>query len=115
MNKVYFFQESSGDFGGVYVAAENWKKARNLAIMDELIADHVWNPITDVEGSLCRKEGKPITTMLEGILSVKHIKEVGCAWWDCENCGSDNFEILNDMEYKCHECESINRIPYINC
>jgi len=119
MNKVYFFNEKSGDYGGVYVAAKTWKEARNTAVSDELISDHVDNPITEVEGYLCRKNKKPITTELEGILDIKKINEVGCAWWSCDNdeCGGEgNFEILDDeLNYKCRECGGVYTIPYVNC
>jgi hypothetical protein len=116
VNKVYFFREKSGEFGGVYVAAETWKKARNIAITEELISEYADNVITDIEGHLCRNNNKkPIITEIEGILNVQQICDLGLAWWDCEECGDDDFEILNyESEFKCRKCGFIDDIPYVN-
>lgn len=124
MNKVYFFQEKSGDYGGVYVAASSWKAARNIAITDELICDHVDNPITDVAGHICREayfgkgkgKRKLYLTEFEGILSIQQICDLGLAWWECEECGRSNFEILNDEQnFKCRDCGLEDNVPYVNC
>jgi hypothetical protein len=115
MNKAYFFTEKSGDYGGVYVAAKTWKEARNIAISDKLISDHVDNPIIEVEGHLCRKNKQPIKTEIEGILSMQQICDLGLAWWECEKCGYSNFEIIDcDQNFKCKDCGFIDNVPYVS-
>jgi len=114
MNKVYFFSEVSEEYGGVHVAAQSWKAAREIALTDELISEHIDNPITDVKGSLCRHDKKPITTEIEGKLTTQQICDLGLAWWDCEECGDDNFEIFNhESEYRCRSCGFVENVPYV--
>jgi hypothetical protein len=122
INKVYFFSEKSGDYGGVYVAALNWKTARNIAITDPLILDHADNLITDVEGHICHepyfskgKQRKQYLTEFEGILSIQQICDVGVAWWECEECGGENLEIIDDgQKFKCRDCGFIDNVPYVS-
>ena len=120
MNKVYFFSEKSGDYGGVYVVAPNWKAARNIAITDEIISEHVDNPITDVTGRLCRepyfnktKQSKRFLTKFEGILSIQQICDIGFAWWECDECGGKDFEIFDSgSKFRCKRCGYEANVSY---
>lgn len=117
MNKIYCFTASE-DHGWVYVAAKTWKEARNLALWDEAIADHM-ESLIDVHGHIIKNH----TTEASGILSVQEICDAGLAWWNCDGsipdhpeewCGSEDFEIYdNNQAWKCRECGHTGSIPYI--
>lgn len=108
MNKVYF-AESDSDYGGIYIAAKNGKQAKE-------IATHTWvmecaDRYIDLRVTRCWSVKE---TEYEGELDIKQINELGIAWWSCENCDKEDFEILNASEYKCKNCGEIYKIPYVN-
>lgn len=73
MNKVYFF-EVDPDNGGVFIAARNWKEARNIALYTEVIADDVCDfGFTELHG---HRVGDVITN-LSGELSRKQLDMLG--------------------------------------
>jgi hypothetical protein len=114
MNKVYFFS-SDDDFGGVYVAEENFKQAKAIAITHEIISDHCENPFVDARGHQCKTNGKqPILSMKKGILDIQEIINCGVAWWDCDECGSSHMTVLEGEEkYVCEDCAFEGEIPYV--
>jgi hypothetical protein len=114
MNKVYFFSDKHGQGGGIHIAASTWKAARNFALHNE-ITEFMDEPFIDLKGSTCRKGSAPITTELEGVLTVQQTVDLGLAWWNCEQCGDDDFEIFpGEQEYKCRVCGALDGIPYVD-
>lgn len=116
MNKVYFFI-ADADHGGVYIAAKNFKEAKLIAINHELITEYCDDPYIDVRGHICRNRGnnKPVTTDFEGELTMKEIFQLRLAWWECPECGSNDFEVIDKCEecYRCKDCRYEEAIPYV--
>ncbi len=111
MNKVYFFIVDE-DYGGVYVAAKNWKEARKYSMQDELISEYM-EEFIDLRGSIVKPK---VFTTLEGVLSIEQTIKLGLAWWDCENdsCIGGEIEFVDELNYRCSGCGEINKIPYVN-
>lgn len=57
---------------------------------------------------------KGIETDYEGELNIKQINELGLTWWACAECDQEEFEIIDDENYKCKKCGNINKIPWAN-
>lgn len=106
MNKLYCFTGNDGD-SSVFIGAENWHKARNLAIFHECMdcCDFV-----DIRGSMCKQAGKPVHTKLGGEHDADDLMAAGYTgfWWsgDCAECGNYD-ELLSPVNGKliCLECE----------
>ena len=116
MNKVYAFHEGNYE-KWCYIAAENFKKAKKIALFNPL-CNFCDNPFIDISGHLCRdKNKKPITTDFSGELEIQQIVDVGLAWWTCEgnegNCESKQFEMFdNGFKWKCQICGKDGNTPY---
>lgn len=81
MNKVYYF-EVDADHGGTFVAAKNWKEARNMALNTEIIADDVCNyGFTELHG---HRAGN-VMTNLSGELSRKELDMLGIEYIKMED------------------------------
>lgn len=106
-NKVYFAQGDE-DYGGVYIAAKTSKEAKKIAL-STWVAETVYNPFIEVRVTRCWSVKG---TDYEGELDVKQINDVGLAWWCCEECEGEEFEIINGGTYKCKTCGKIFDIPY---
>ena len=108
MNKVYAVHEGNYE-KWCYIAAENFKKAKKIALFNPL-CNFCDNPFIDISGHLCRdKNKKPITTDFSGELEIQQIVDVGLAWWTCEgnegNCESKQFEMSDGgWKWKCRVC-----------
>ena len=111
-NKVYSFTNENIDYN-LFIAAKTWKAARQFA-WDLPDFDDLDNPITDVSGHLQKSlDGKNLYyTDCEGILSITEICNLRLNWFDCDNCGSDKLEALNEDNYKCKECGEEGEIPW---
>jgi hypothetical protein len=80
-----------------------------------LIYENAENILTDVKGNVCKGwDNKGIYTEFSGILTTQQICDVGLAWWECEECGGNDFEIIdNDQKYKCRDCGLVDSVPYV--
>ena len=93
MNSVYLFHVDDKDY---YIAAENWKEARNILVRMPEYKDF---PLTDITGR--RMNSK--CTELSGILSSEYVLE-HLAWWTCK-CGGNSFIPLDDGSVcRCKRC-----------
>ncbi len=106
MNKVYCI-EGDPDYGCIYVAAKNGKCARNFG-QGTWVAGTVDRYI-DLKVKRCWG----VETKYEGELNIQQINELGLAWWCCEHCENEEFEILDIDSYRCMKCGHIGNIPYI--
>ena len=106
-NKVYFARGDE-DYGGTYIAAKTSKEARMIA-MNTWVANTVDNPFINVRVTRCWSVKE---TDYEGELDVKQINNVGLAWWCCEECECEDFEIINGGTYRCKTCGKVAEIPY---
>lgn len=106
-NKVYY-ATADEDYGGIYIAAENIKEAKRIALKSEIISDHLENYI-----DLQIHWRKGINTQYEGELNIEQINELGLTWWECSNCQKEEFEILDTFTYKCKKCGNTAEIPYL--
>ena len=108
-NKVYFAQGDE-DYGGIYIAAKTSKEAKNIAL-STWVAENVYNPFIEVRVTRC---WSVTGTSYEGELDIKQINDLGLAWWSCEECDGEDFEIINGETYKCKKCGKIFDIPYVD-
>lgn len=116
MNKVYFFYNKEGY--GVYAAHESFEKAKNIALTSPVF-DFLENPFIDIKGNLVKRYDHRdekeyiVKTNTEGILSTQEIVDLGIAWWQCSNCGTDDLEIVDSGEnYNCLSCGHSDEVPY---
>lgn len=80
INHVYYF-EVDADHGGAFVAAKNWKAARNMALKTEVIADDVCDyGFTALHGRLVSDAVTPLT----GELSRKDLDALGVEYLKME-------------------------------
>jgi len=126
-NKVYFFTAKDGNGGGYFVAEENFKEAKNKALLTDVCA-MCDNPFVDIRGHLVKEhyfdgkfheKGRKIITKYEGILNVKELCELDLLWWDCPECGGHNFLFKdkkgdNYNKYLCNDCGFRSEVPYID-
>lgn len=110
MNKVYFFYVNKGD-GGQYVAGKDHKTAKNFAI--GMFHDQCDNPFIELKGNMMKRDGKPLMTEFNGVLNIQNIYDLGLTWFWCTECDSDDFEFIDEYEFKCKSCGLIQEIPYI--
>jgi len=108
-NKVYS-AEGNPDYGCVYIAAQNSKEAKKIAL-GTFVAETVYNPFIELRVLRCWSVKE---TEYEGELDIEQINELGITWWDCPNCNKEEFTIISEYEYQCKNCKHINRIPYID-
>ena len=108
-NKVYFAQGDE-DYGGIYVAAKTSKEAKSIAL-GKWVAETVDNPFIEIRVTRCWSVKE---TEYEGELDISQINELGLAWWSCDNCDKEDFEIIDDETYKCKNCNEEFKIPYVN-
>lgn len=123
-NKIYFFHPPN-NMTGYNFAAENFKEARRMALDSEL-AEWCDNPFVDIRGNIVKryyKEGEYVEngyivyTEYEGKLNVKQQAELGILWFECPECGDDDFD-FNDyrgddyMYMKCNQCGYEGEVPY---
>lgn len=122
MNNVYFVYCVSDENVGRYVATNN----KGIAIdtfKDNNCLDCNWLG-ESVSAKLTRdhypngeynEEGVVFATEYEGVLDVEQIYEVGIIWFQCDNCGDDDFKFIDNGEnYKCKACGHADRVPYAN-
>lgn len=123
-NKVYFFHPK-GIMNGYYFAAKNFKKAKGMALKTELTE---WsdNPFIDIRGNIVKRyykdgeyieNGYIIETNYEGKLNVKQEGELGILWFQCPECGDDDFSFSeftggDYMAMKCNQCGYESDVPY---
>lgn len=107
-NKVYF-AEGDSDYGGIYIAAKNGKEAKLIA-MGSWVAETLNNPYIELRVTRCWSVKQ---TDYEGELNISQINELGLAWWSCNHCDKEDFEIINAKKYKCKNCGNIAEIPYV--
>lgn len=106
MYKLYYFTGNDED-SGIFVGAKTWREARNFVIGHDALHDCEF---VDIRGSLCRENGKPVYTKVNGEHDVLELLEAGYTnfWWmgDCEKCGEWS-ERLKPVDGKliCSECE----------
>ena len=80
----------------LYVAAENWKAARNILIC---MPEYKNTPLTDISGN--RMHAKCIDR--EGILPAEYVL-ANLAWWNCK-CGGNKFIPIDDGSVcRCRKC-----------
>jgi hypothetical protein len=116
MNKVYFFYDEEGY--GRYVAHKTFKEAKDIALMCPTF-DMLDNPFIDIRGNLVKKVNHKTeeeyivkTEKYFGLLDVEELNELGLLWWQCPECGDDDFEIIDGGEnYKC-ACGYCGQTPY---
>lgn len=108
-NKVYC-AEGDPDYGCIYIAAKNGKKAKKYAL-GTWVAEHLDNPYIQLRVT---RKWNVKETDYEGELDIFQINELGLAWWACENCEAEDFEILSGETYKCKKCGKEFKIPYID-
>lgn len=106
-NKVYFVQGDE-DIGGAYIAAKTSKDAKNIAL-GIWVAETVENPFIDLKIRRCWSVKE---TDYDGLLDIYKINDLKLTWWECSNCCKDNFEIINEITYKCKDCNNEDEIPY---
>lgn len=106
-NRVYT-ATADEDYGCIYIAAKSVKEAKQIALTT-WIAETMENYI-----DLKVKWQKGIETDYEGELNIKQINELGLTWWACPECDQEEFEIIDDENYKCKKCGNINKIPWAN-
>lgn len=107
-NRVYC-AEGDPDYGCQYIAARTVKDAKQIAMGSE-ISEHLDNPFIELRVTWCKNVGE---TDFEGELDIDQINQLGLTWWDCPECQSEDFEIVDDYNYKCKKCGKVNEIPYI--
>lgn len=106
MNKVYCI-EGDPDYGCIYIAAKNGKTAKN-------IGQKTWVAETiDRYIDLRVKRCWGVETKYEGELNIRQINELGLAWWCCEHCKNEEFEIIDKYTYRCMKCGKTGGIPYL--
>lgn len=54
-----------------------------------------------------------VKTKYEGQLNIQQINEIGLAWWCCEHCENEEFEIIDKYTYRCMKCGKTGKIPYL--
>jgi hypothetical protein len=116
MNKVYFFYNEEG--AGKYVAHKSFKEAKEIALLSPVF-DMLENPFVDIRGNLVKrydyrdKKEYIVKTNTEGMLSTQEIVDLGIAWWQCSECGTDDLEIVDSGEnYNCLSCGHSDEVPY---
>lgn len=103
MNNLYLFRLNEKSF---YIAAQNWKDARNILIR---MPEYKNAPLTDIIGNRVHKN----CTDREGVLSVDYVLE-NLAWWTCK-CGGQRFVPLDDGSVcRCINCGREKR-NFISC
>ena len=107
-NKVYYAQ-GDADYGCAYVAAKTSKEAKKIALKT-WIAETVDNPFIAIRVTRCWSVKE---TDYEGELDIRQINELGLSWWECEDCSKEDFEIIDDFNYKCKKCGNEFKIPYL--
>lgn len=115
-NTVYFF---CGDEGyGLYVAEENFDKAKEIAIYSPEL-DYVDYPHELIEGKVVKRynhrieEEYIVKNNITGILSTQDAVDLGIAWFECTECGYDNLKIVDNGEnYKCLNCGWNGQVSY---
>lgn len=115
MNKVYFFIGLSKESKSIYIAASNWKDAKNIAT-SVLTDGDINNPIIKIKGELCYKYlpryKRPIVTELLGVLTTQQVCDLGLSWWNCDECSGRVFEIFDhESKCRCLSCGFIDEIP----
>lgn len=108
-NKVYY-AEGDPDYGCIYIAAKNGKKAKQIAL-GTWVAEHLDNPFIELRVLRCWSVKE---TDYEGELDIFQINELGLTWWACLECDKEEFEILDSHTYKCKNCGKEFEIPYID-
>ena len=108
-NKVYFAQGDE-DYGGIYIAAKTSKEAKSIAL-GKWVAETVYNPFIELRVTRCWSVKE---TEYEGELDISQINELGLAWWSCDNCDKEDFEIIDGETYRCKNCSEEFKIPYVN-
>lgn len=106
-NRIYC-AEGDPDYGCVYIAAPTLKEAKKYALGTD-VGQTIYNYI-DLRVWWCRG-AEPVD--YEGELDIGQINDAGLAWWDCPNCGEEEFEILDGGHYVCKSCNQEFEIPYI--
>lgn len=105
MNKIYF--ANVYDLGGAYIAAPNIKEAKKIAYSCDVICNEIENYI-DLRIHWVKNK----ITDYEGELNIKQINELGLTWWGCPNCDEEDFEIIDEFNYRCKKCNQEYEIPY---
>lgn len=105
MNKVYLFKACEDAEYGVFVAAKNWKDARNR-VMGQLDYDD----FIEISGNVMKMQGKYIYTEKEGKLGPHDLLELGVDWfwWDdakCDKCGKYARVYPIEGKLVCSKCE----------
>lgn len=100
MNNLYVFDIDAKRF---YVAAPNWKAARNILVKDP---ENKNVPLTDIVGHRVATGA----AFDAGIISMTQAYE-SSAWWRCK-CGSQTFVPIDDGRVcRCKECGREMRVP----
>jgi len=83
MNKVYFFSDGYRD-GGMFIAAQNWKDARNISLTGDYdMLAYITFP--EIRGEMLRNEDKkPYQTELYGQLELYQLDELGIPYMTVE-------------------------------
>lgn len=115
-----FWDKHREDSSAVYIAADCYKNARGIALLNsEGAFDFTDNPFIDIAGHMCRKDrgntGEPILTEHFGVLDIEQLAELKLLWFWCTDmdCESDDIEILDSNDCKCRKCGNTFEIPYI--
>jgi len=107
-NKVYC-AEGDPDYGCAYIAAKTAKEAKQIALGCD-VAQHLNNPYIELRVTRCWSIKE---TDFEGELDIEQINQLGLTWWECPECQSEDFDIINGSQYKCKNCGYEGEIPYI--
>lgn len=100
MNNLYVFGIDTKCF---YIAAPNWKAARNILVKDP---ENRNVPLTDIVGHRVAVS----VTFETGIVQMANVYEAG-AWWRCK-CGGQTFVPIDDGRVcRCKECGREMRVP----
>ena len=132
MNKLFFVTLEGGytrrhspftGDRGVYVAADNKFEAREIAYESDYIKEYECctnlHPELDVvlvkehywKGSDgYNEEGRVVYTDIKGEPTLQQLNDMYRLWFDCVECGWDDFEINGD-QYTCRNCGKTKYLP----
>lgn len=106
---IYVEKDNTGRVSiKIYIAAKTSKEAKQMAL-STWVAETVDNAFINVRVTRCWSAKE---TEYEGELDIFQINKLGLAWWSCEECEKEEFEILDNHTYKCKNCGKKFEIPY---